>query len=85
MSKKTIEELEFERNRMAILKNNGALNSAKATINNGQKQPWEYEIEAYRKAKRRDQFNTFGAVCGIISLIATIFFNYSTIYSFFIK
>lgn len=84
MSKKTIEELEFERNRMAILKNNGALDSAKATISQ-HKQPWEYEIEEYRKNKKMNRFYLFGAICGVLSLVLNVIFNYQTILSYFVK
>ena len=42
-----------------------------------QKFAWEYELERYRKDKLKDQFYFLGAVCGILALILTLYFNAS--------
>ncbi|MBF4692792.1 hypothetical protein [Fusibacter ferrireducens] len=42
-----------------------------------QKFAWEYELERYRRDKRRDRFYLFGMICGILALILTLYFNAS--------
>ncbi len=39
--------------------------------NSVRKQAWEMELEEYRALKKRSKFGTFGAWCGIISLLVS--------------
>lgn len=73
--KKEIEDLEFERSRMEILKMTGKNVSEYQT--SSKKRAWEYEIEEYRKRKKLNKFLIFGAICGIVSLILTLTLNYT--------
>lgn len=94
MNRKISEELEFEKNRMELLKHMNVDLSDKKVSNykEGQsaaealyttdtqgKYAWEYEIEDYRKRKRQENFYFFGACCGILSFIITLIVNYDKI------
>lgn len=68
MSKYLQEDLEFERNKAAILALSGTQNK-NASL-------WDFEIEAHRKRKKLDRFLIFGAFCGILSLIGTLYILY---------
>lgn len=68
MAKYSKEELEFEQNKAAIL---GFRDEKKK-----QHSVWDFEIEAHRKRKKMDRFLMFGAFCGILSLIGTLFIIY---------
>jgi len=98
MSRKISEELEFEKNRMELLKQmNVDLSEKKLsayktspspseaiqTANSNGKYAWEYEIEDYRKRKASQRFCFFGAWCGIVSLIITLIVNYDKIVTLF--
>lgn len=41
----------------------------------GQQQAWELELEAYREQKKRERFFWFGAVCGVLSMVAELAFH----------
>lgn len=94
MSKRISEELEFEKNRMELLKQmNVDLSDKKVSyykdglspsealhsVDTKGKYAWEYEIEDYRRRKNLERFYFFGACCGIVSLIITLVVNYSKI------
>lgn len=71
---------EFERNRQEILKN-AQLNRSKKS-NSGDR-VWSYEIEKYRRQKKRERFFFIGGLSGIISLILTITLHYEEIVALF--
>lgn len=89
MSKKITEDLEFEKNRMEILKraqvpkNAAAQKNGTIKLDEDQKYAWEYEIEVYRKQKRKEKFFIFGSVCGIISLLLTLLLNFQALLDLF--
>lgn len=73
----TKEELELQKNRLEILKLSGKqehMNLSDHTEDNVYL--WQYELEHYKREKRKDRFYTFGAICGILSLLLTIALNY---------
>lgn len=45
-----------------------------------QRYAWEIELEEYRSRKRLDRFLIFGASCGILSLLVSlyVFYEYMT-------
>lgn len=74
MGKYSKEEYEFERNRQEIL----SLTQNRER-NDEQKAVWAYEIEEFRKQKKREKFMMFGAICGVISflyLVVSTILNY---------
>jgi len=98
MSKRISEELEFERNRMELLKHmNVDLSDKKVSnyktspspteainsVSSTGKYAWEYELEDYRKRKAYERFSLFGAWCGILSLIITLVVNFERIVMLF--
>jgi len=98
LSRKISEELEFEKNRMELLKHMNVDLSDKRvsnrkesprpseaiqSANSNGKYAWEYEIEAYRKRKVHEKFYFFGACCGIVSLIITLIVNYHKLLGLF--
>ncbi len=98
MSKRISEELEFERNRMELLKQmNVDLSDKKVSnykrspspteaihsVSSTGKYAWEYELEDYRKRKAYERFCLFGACCGILSLIVTLVVNFERIVTLF--
>lgn len=85
MSRDILEDIEFEKNRQAILKQRGRPvedTPLESGLDN-QKFAWEYEIEEYRKSKRREKLYSFGAFCGILSLILTLYFHFERILAVF--
>lgn len=98
MSKRISEELEFERNRMELLKQMNVDLSDKRvsnykqspspaealnSVSSDKKYAWEYEIEDYRKRRTKERFYFFGACCGILSFIITLVVNYDKIIEMF--
>lgn len=84
MKSMTNEEIELQKNRLEILKLTGkqdTLNSVNHTEDNVYL--WQYELEHYKREKRKDRFYTFGAVCGIISLILTLALNFQWVLKLF--
>lgn len=64
-------DLEFEKNRQEILRNT-KLKKGNNQRNNSKEHLWKYEIEKYRKQRKKEFFYTIGSIAGIISLIITI-------------
>ncbi len=89
MSKQLLDELQFEKNKREILKRTQLTkdegDSTPIKMDEAKKYAWEYELENYRKAKRMDKFHTFGAICGILALIATLFFNLEVVKQILMK
>lgn len=81
MSRDILSDIEFEKNRQAILRQRGkeVLPDINDSNDGNKKYAWEYELEEYRKSKAREKFYVFGAVCGILSLIITLFLNYRSL------
>jgi hypothetical protein len=73
-------DLEFEKNRQEILKN--AKINNKNSLNNNKEHLWKYEIEKYRKQKKKELFFSIGSIAGIISLILTVALHYYEIMAF---
>ncbi len=86
MKKTGHDEVEMQKNRLEILKMSG-----KTAMIHSPEDPsdnlyaWEYELEFYKKLKRRERFYTLGSVCGILALIGTIFFEWPKMMSLFLK
>lgn len=78
---KTIKDLEFEKNRMEILKRSGK--SVKVSLGKNGKKAWEYEIEEYKKKKKLEKLYLFGAICGITSLVLNIILNFDRLLTLF--
>jgi len=75
-------DLEFEKNRQEILRNTKLKNGN--SQNSSKEHLWKYEIEKYRKQKKKELFYTLGSIAGFISLIITIALHYYEI-EIFIK
>ena len=73
-------DIEFEKNRQEILKNAKIKNNN--SVNSSKEHLWKYEIEKYRKQKKKEFFYSIGAVAGIISLLLTLALHYYEILSF---
>ena len=73
-------DLEFEKNRQEILKN--AKINNKKSLNNNKEHLWKYEIEKYRKQKKKELFFSIGSIAGIISLVLTVALHYYEILAF---
>lgn len=77
----------FEKNRQAILdqmknskKNNNIKNNNIKNKNIRNDNPmWKYEIEKYRKQKKKEKFFWIGSFLGIISFIMNIVLNFEKI------
>jgi len=91
---RSIEELEFERNRQEILKrsrtktNKGQYATPIQTnldSDSSRRFAWEYEIEVYKEQKKKEKFFTIGAWCGILSLILTLVVHYKDLIGLVIK
>ena len=81
MSKEILEQLQFEKNKREILKQNSLGGSSPITPKiqfeeeASKKYAWEYELERYKKEKLKSRFYMFGSMCGILALILTLLFN----------
>ncbi len=86
MNKAIIEQLELEKRKREILKEaqNNRVRSPRESQKDiyeirepegTQKFAWEYELERYRKEKIKERFYFFGAICGILALALTLYFN----------
>ena len=73
-------DLEFEKNRQEILKN--AKINNKKSLNKNKEHLWKYEIEKYRKQKKKELFFWVGSVAGILSLVLTVALHYDEILAF---
>lgn len=88
---RSIEELEFERNRQEILKQSrtsvksskGTSTASKMDNSSSKRYAWEYELEVYRDQKKRERFYKAGAWCGILSLVITLLVNYKELLALF--
>ena len=87
MSKEILDQLQFEKNKREILKQNSS-SQAKPKIqfedHESKKYAWEYELERYKKDKLKSRFYMFGSICGILALILTIIFNWEHILQLFV-
>lgn len=78
----TKEELELQLNRLEILKMSGKAPMIHMPENPGDNlYAWEYELDMYKKQKRKERFFYFGACCGIASIILELAFHFKTILS----
>ena len=68
MGKYSQDDIEFEQSKADILK----LRSTKTE----HQSVWDFEIDAHRKRQKLDRFLMFGAFCGILSLIGTLYIIY---------
>ena len=97
MGKNYTNDIEFEKNRQEILKmaqkvslNKIVENNTKkrespleSSLRNGSKKSvWEYEIIEHRKKKVKEKFMMFGGICGIVSLIISVFLLLNLFYGF---
>ena len=74
MGRKSTKQLEFEKSRQDILKMSGRDSEPSFSgKEEEQKYAWEIELEEYRSRKRMDRFLIFGALCGVLSLIVSIY------------
>jgi len=87
MNKAILEQLEFEKNKREIIRSAGQtkenFSSPELSKEPDQKYAWEYELERYRKEKTMNRFNFIGAICGILSLIITVWFHFYDILAMF--
>ncbi len=68
MKDKILEALELEKSKREILKlRSGEVKKKLEPMTEDQKYAWEYEIEQYRKQKRKELFWTVGAVLGVLA------------------
>ena len=80
------EELELQKNRLEILKMSGKNLLVEETSDSDvNKYLWQYELEHYKKMRRREKFYFVGAICGVMSLLLTISLNYSVLLQTFLK
>ncbi len=86
MKSMTQEELELQKNRLEILKLTGKPeHMAMAQNTDDNVYLWQYELEHYKRSKKKDRFYIFGALCGILSLIVTVILNFSELLALFLK
>lgn len=85
MNKAVLQELEFEKNKREILKQNSTVATEKVKMDSTRKYAWELELEQYKKQKRLARFHTFGAILGILSFVLTLILNYSKILEILMK
>jgi hypothetical protein len=86
MSKKILDELQFEKNKREILKRSQKPKyDPTLKQDEPKKYAWEYELENYRKSKVMDKFHTFGSICGILALILTLWLNWDALFQFLMK
>ncbi|GAB6106261.1 hypothetical protein [Fusibacter bizertensis] len=86
MSKEILEQLEFEKSKRKILEQTKVIKKPESEAkDNPSKYAWEYELEFYRKSKRKDRFYAFGAICGILALVITLLFNGNDIWRFLMQ
>ncbi|MGM0378417.1 MAG: hypothetical protein ACQEQE_01615 [Bacillota bacterium] len=75
----------FEKNRQAILnqmKNSKKSRNLKNENLKNDNPMWKYEIEKYRKQKKKEKFFWIGSFLGIISFIMNIVLNFEKIKTF---
>ena len=74
MGRKSTEQLEFEKSRQDILRMSGRDSQPSFSgKEEEQKYAWEIELEEYRSRKKLDRFLIFGALCGVLSLLISIY------------
>ncbi|WP_430885641.1 hypothetical protein [Fusibacter sp. JL216-2] len=76
MVRKSTEQRAFEKSRKDILK----LSDKEVGKEEEQKYAWEIELEEYRNRKRLDRFLILGALCGILSLLISLYVLYGHVY-----
>ena len=85
MSKEILEQLQFEKNKREILKQNSIISTKQVEpkiqfeADDSKKYAWEYELDCYKKQRLKSRFYMFGSICGILALILTLFFNFEKI------
>lgn len=95
-NKKVLEELAFEKSKRDILKASQNANDQKnknsdvtenqdLTLGGQRKYAWEYELESYRKMRRKDRFFLVGSTCGILALVLTILLHLEEIFEILMK
>lgn len=86
-NREVMNHLEFEKNRMEILKMSNKSpqypQETELTAGGTRKQAWELELDEYRKRQRREKFYFIGSVCGILSLLLTLILNFGQIMNLF--
>ena len=84
MKSMTKEEIELQKNRLEILKLTGKQEHM-GLEEHGEDNVylWQYELEHYKREKKRERFYAFGAICGILSLIITLVMNFGGILKLF--
>lgn len=84
MKSMTKEEIELQKNRLEILKLTGKQDHANLEAHGEDSvYLWQYELEHYKREKKKDRFYTFGAICGILSLAITLAVNFDIILKLF--
>lgn len=85
MSKEILDQIEFEKSKREILKQNKPTPIAHAKDMSDKRFAWEIELEQYKKRKALESFHTFGAIMGIIACVLTILFHLQDIQAFLMK
>lgn len=84
MKSMTKEEIELQKNRLEILKLTGKQDQMiPDTAGDDNVYLWQYELEHYKREKKKERFYTFGAICGILSLAISIAANFNMILKLF--
>lgn len=76
MGKYSKEDYEFEKNKQAIL----ALAKDQSYVKRQHPSVWDYELNLYRRQKKKDVFLMIGGLCGIVSLGISAFLLFNTFY-----
>ncbi|MBN2797129.1 MAG: hypothetical protein JXR88_17080 [Clostridia bacterium] len=76
MGKYSKEDYEFEKNKQAIL----ALAKEQNYIKKQHPSVWDYELDQFRRQKKVDRFLILGGLCGLISLMISVFLFLNTMY-----
>ena len=86
MKNMTPEELELQKNRLEILKMSGRheLPMAKSPEDETL-YAWQYELNYYKKLRRRERVYMFGSICGILSLVLMVTFHIAEILDFLVQ
>lgn len=82
----TPEELELQKNRLEILKMSGRHEGPTTQSPEDETlYAWQYELNYYKRLRRRERFYMFGSICGILSLVLVIATHFSPIGEFVIQ
>ena len=84
MKSMTKDEIELQKNRLEILKLTGKQeHMVLEEKNEDNVYLWQYELEHYKREKKKERFYAFGAICGILSLGITLAVNFDQILKLF--